>query len=135
MSTRFSRWQFFLILAIETVFLAAVAAWVLFRLGRLYEPFSVLVAMALVLAGDIVTALLMEHLAPTRITVEPGEGPALRGEVLSGFEAEPVGVVQIRGERWQARLAGQGPLCAGDRVKVVGRDGLTLEVRRSDDKA
>ena len=37
MSTRFSRWQFFLILAIETIFLAAVAAWVLLRLERLFE--------------------------------------------------------------------------------------------------
>ena len=128
MSTRFTRSQFYLILGIETVFLAALAAWILFRLGRLFEPRSLLVALALVLAGDIVTALLMQHFAPTRITVAPGEVSPSIGEVVSGFELDSVGFVRIRGERWQARSTGDRPVRAGDRVKVVGRTGLVLDI-------
>jgi membrane-bound serine protease (ClpP class) len=43
-------------------------------------------------------------------------------------ECRPSGFVRVQGERWQAHCAeGAG---AGDRVRVTGRDGLTLTVIR-----
>ncbi len=50
-----------------------------------------------------------------------------RGEVLEGFERE--GRVRVHGEVWAARA--RGPLHAGQRVRVTGRDGLTLIVEPS----
>lgn len=43
----------------------------------------------------------------------------------------PVGRVRVRGEVWQARS--QGDIEAGARVRVTGRDQLTLDVDRHDD--
>ncbi|MBY5572017.1 nodulation protein NfeD [Rhizobium leguminosarum] len=43
------------------------------------------------------------------------------------------GYVIAHGERWKA--VSTEPLAAGDRVKVIGRDGLTLEVVRSSQEA
>jgi membrane-bound serine protease (ClpP class) len=45
----------------------------------------------------------------------------------------PSGIVQCAGERWTAQLAaGETPIPAGQRVKVVDAHGLTLIVRRAD---
>ncbi|MCB1966648.1 MAG: nodulation protein NfeD, partial [Candidatus Accumulibacter sp.] len=75
-----------------------------------------------------------------------GGGMALRARrapVVSGRE-EMIGAgaeielidgdmiwAQVRGERWRVRAA--GPLRPGQRVRVCGIDGLTLEVRASDE--
>ena len=40
----------------------------------------------------------------------------------------PSGVVNAAGEEWTARAAGDVPIAAGTRVRVVGHDGLTLMV-------
>lgn len=43
-------------------------------------------------------------------------------------ECRPYGLIRIEGELWRARCElGAG---RGERVRVVGRDGLTLEVER-----
>jgi membrane-bound serine protease (ClpP class) len=42
----------------------------------------------------------------------------------------PEGLVQMEGERWSARCV-EGGAVAGEKVEVVGRDGLRLLVRRS----
>ena len=53
-------------------------------------------------------------------------------EALMGREVEvrrtcrPVGEVRVRGEIWRARCAGGAD--AGDTVRIVGLDGLTLLV-------
>ena len=47
-----------------------------------------------------------------------------RGEALEKFDAD--GRVRVRGEEWQARA--RKPVKRGQRVKVVGREGLTLIV-------
>jgi membrane-bound serine protease (ClpP class) len=59
--------------------------------------------------------------------------PVVTGhEALIGAEGETVswqdseGRVRVKGEIWLARAA--GPLAAGSRVKIVGRDGLVLRV-------
>ncbi len=43
------------------------------------------------------------------------------------------GWVRVMGEEWRAR--GEGPVARGDRVRVVGRDGLVLQVRREQEGA
>jgi membrane-bound serine protease (ClpP class) len=42
----------------------------------------------------------------------------------------PEGLVQSSGERWSARSEA-GPIRAGERVEIVGREGLCLLVRRA----
>ncbi|HIP95787.1 MAG TPA: nodulation protein NfeD [Anaerolineae bacterium] len=57
-------------------------------------------------------------------------------EALIGATAEartalnPDGVVFLMGERWNA-TAEDGPIAAGERVKVVGREGFRLRVRKA----
>lgn len=51
----------------------------------------------------------------------------LVGEVAEVIEAcDPEGRVRLRGELWNARAS--GPLSVGSAARVVGVDGLTLEV-------
>jgi membrane protein implicated in regulation of membrane protease activity len=55
---------------------------------------------------------------------------AMMGEVVEvARECRPVGSVRIRGELWKAHCP-EGA-SAGDRVRVTGLDGLTLEVERA----
>ncbi len=67
-------------------------------------------------------------------TAHPRQGS--EGFVLNRLD--PVGSVRIDGERWRARAAtGRIEECgedidAGERVRVVGRDGMTLLVERAD---
>ena len=44
----------------------------------------------------------------------------------------PEGTVRFRGEIWRARLR-SGSAAVGDRVRIAGVDGLTLEVERIPD--
>jgi membrane-bound serine protease (ClpP class) len=43
-------------------------------------------------------------------------------------ECRPYGQVRVQGELWRARC--ETGAARGDRVRIVGRDGLTLEVER-----
>lgn len=85
--------------------------------------------------GDVVTALSMEAIVPTRVTIGPGERqsrhdlPAERALVASEFDDAGMGRVRIRGETWRARGSSPGFRPAlGSRVRVIDRDGLTLIV-------
>lgn len=57
----------------------------------------------------------------------------LQGDGLIGFEAEVAATeplqVLAQGAVWQARLVDGGGVQPGARVKIVGRDGLTLLVQ------
>lgn len=87
-------------------------------------------------AADLAIAALMEAVAPTRISIGPGEKhlvsdtAAEKAVIVSGFDSAPHGQVSIRGEIWRAvRAPGEsGPLEAGMAVSVVDREGLTLIV-------
>jgi membrane-bound ClpP family serine protease len=47
-------------------------------------------------------------------------------------ELRPVGIVQLRGERWSAeRVEGEEPLPAGARVQVVAIRGVRLFVKKA----
>lgn len=57
---------------------------------------------------------------------------ALLGRVVEvAEECRPYGHVRVQGELWRARCS-EGA-AVGERVRVVGRDGLTLEVEREPD--
>ena len=106
-------------------------------------PLTIVLAVsaALVLAGDIALALLMQAVSPTRITLGPGERqhiteePKELGTVAANFRNRR-GQVSVRGETWRARQAiGCGEtLEAGGAVRIVERDGLTLVVASSEER-
>ncbi len=92
-------------------------------------PLSVLVAMALSSALLIVGFGTFAMRARKRAVVSGQEElPGTEGtvQVVEGGEAW----VRLHGENWRARLAGDGTLAVGDRVRVTGIDGLTLIVQR-----
>ena len=86
--------------------------------------------------GDVITAVSMEAVAPTRVTIGPGDrqfdtdDPAELAVVVFGFDDAGEGRVRIRGETWRARQAKDDTtrLGSGAAVRVVDRDGLTLVV-------
>ncbi|HUN53419.1 MAG TPA: nodulation protein NfeD [Candidatus Sulfotelmatobacter sp.] len=91
--------------------------------------------LVMVVAAGIAAALLLIlvvtlSLRARRRPVVTGEATLIGagGEVLA-WSAD-AGQVQIGAERWNARSA--GPLSTGQRVRVVGRDGLTLLVGPED---
>ena len=55
----------------------------------------------------------------------------LKGRALTGIA--PEGRVEIQGELWQARA--RMKIAAGERIRVIGMDGLTLEVEPAPDDA
>ena len=93
------------------------------------------VSAGLVIAGDVALAFLMQAVSPTRITLGPGdrrhdaEQPPELGMVATRF-SDRAGHVSVRGETWKARQAidCRGRLEAGETVRIVERDGLTLIV-------
>jgi len=114
--------------------LAAVA--LLWRLGYLSSNHLVVWGLLAVVVGDLVAAAALESIAPTEITLEPGERTeknaesALSAKVVSGFAGAKTGYVTVKGESWAAQLVGGDPrtVTAGDIVKIAGRNGLTLKV-------
>ena len=117
-----------LILIVETAFFVILAVWVLTRLDRLFELESLLIALAIIVAGDIATVLIMQRIAPTRVLFSAGESDEHIGEAVAGFGSEPHGRVLIRGEQWSARYDGSPMISPGDRVRVISRGGLVLHV-------
>ena len=97
------------------------------------------ISVALILVGDILLALLMQAVSPTRVTLGPGdrrlssESPGELGTVMADFE-DGSGNISVRGEQWRARqsAACNRRLNAGAAVRVLDRDGLTLVVSAAD---
>ena len=123
------RRQIWLVLLVETVFLGILAVWILIRLDRIFEPVSLLVALAIIIIGDVIAVLLMQGFAPTRITFSAGESE-LKGQALDGFGSSERGHVVVRGEKWSAHRTGLQPINPGDSVRVAARRGLVLIVER-----
>lgn len=96
---------------------------------------AILISVALVVAGDILLAFIMESVSPTRVLLGPGERrhrgdvPRELGVVVGDFESG-AGSVSIRGEHWYARQSAgcRQRLEAGSVVRVLERDGLILVV-------
>jgi membrane-bound ClpP family serine protease len=94
----------------------------------------VLACLGLSAVTDIIMALGMEAVAPTRVVIGPGERryhadrPDLLAVVISGFRRSRTGLVSVRGETWTARLPAEtlADISAGSLVRITERDGLTL---------
>ena len=130
---RFSR-DWWLTILVVTLGIS-VATFLLLRGRDLHPGELVLACLGLSFLGDVVTALSMEAIAPTRVTIGPGDRqlrddlPTELALVVSEFDGAGVGRVRIRGETWRARgsRAGFRPTL-GTRVRVINRDRLTLIV-------
>lgn len=132
---RFSR-PWWITLAFSSVTVATVAYFVLGQLTDWPSAFRILAAAGLAAVVDLGTANWMESVAPTHVSVGPGEKaritdePSDVGLVVSGFDAARKGIVSIRGELWRARQLDDDAdyLHIGNPVRIVGRSGLTLVV-------
>ena len=130
---RFSRGWWLTILVVTV---GISAATVLLLRGRdLHLAELILACLGLSFLGDVVTALSMEAIVPTRVTIGPGDRrlrddlPAELALVVSEFDDAGVGQVRVRGEIWQARGSSVGfRPSLGTRVRVMSRDRLMLIV-------
>ncbi|HZN14630.1 MAG TPA: NfeD family protein, partial [Acidimicrobiales bacterium] len=97
----------------------------------LYAGLSVpLVAVVVVLAG---TALFVGAAMPAvmraRFSTPTIGRESMLGELgVARSAIDPDGTVEVRGAPWRARTNRATPLAVGDRLRVVGIDGLVLEV-------
>ena len=132
---RFSR-RWWLIIGVTTLVVGTAVFLVLrFATGLTLEQVIIYWLVA-TLVGDVITAISMEAVAPTRVTIGPGDRrldtdlPAELAVVESAFDDSGNGRVRIHGETWWARRATDDmtDLEAGNQVQIVGRDGLTLIV-------
>lgn len=114
--------------------LAAVALF--WKLGYVPNADVFFWGLVSVVLGDLITVVAFESLAPTEITVGPGEKEEKHSElivtatVVSGFAGATTGYVNVKGESWAANLTAGDPgsVVPGSNVRVTGREGLTLQV-------
>ena len=93
------------------------------------------ISVVMILVGDLLLALWMQAVSPTRILVGPGDRRMKDdstdeiGIVIADFRSGS-GSVSVRGESWRAVQAAEceHPLLAESRVRVLERRGLTLVV-------
>lgn len=113
----------------------AVGAMVLFNSPSVPEfqrvPAPIIISVSLSSAAVFFTAMMIALRAqktPVRMGTE-----SLIGRVgITRSDLDPDGLVQLGGEGWTARLVrGEAPISAGERIEVVGVEGLRLSVRRS----
>jgi len=132
---RFSRTWWITILLVSDV-IGVGAIFLLYALTNLGFVSILAVGVALIFLGDLLLAVYMEAVAPTRVSVGPGEKlrnsdvPAEKATVVADFDDAGRGRVSIRGETWRAMQSSeaQESLTQGARVRVVRRDGLILIV-------
>ncbi len=122
---------------LPTSLIAGAAAFLVLRQFFNLDLIDSIVGAAFVaLLIDLAIAAWMEKIAPTRVTVGPGEKRARsdedaeRATVIGGFGASAHGRVRVRGEIWPAirRPQESGKLSIGAVVRVVDRIGLRLVV-------
>jgi membrane-bound serine protease (ClpP class) len=63
-----------------------------------------------------------------RRSVQVGAETLIGLTVEVAEECDPYGLVRVQGELWRAHA--EGGAARGDRVRILGREGLTLEVER-----
>ncbi|NMM09866.1 MAG: nodulation protein NfeD [Polaromonas sp.] len=89
-------------------------------------PVALVLALAVTSAAVILLGGGMALKARSRPAISGGEGlPGASGEVLEVSEDEIW--AQVQGERW--RVTSQEPLAAGQRIRVLSLQGLTLQVK------
>jgi membrane-bound serine protease (ClpP class) len=88
------------------------------------SPWGVVAVAAAVAVELLEIAFWRRFLRRYRVRVGPETLVGMRAVVMQ--PCEPVGLVRIRGETWNARSS--APVSAGETVTVSGIDGLTLLV-------
>jgi membrane-bound serine protease (ClpP class) len=103
-----------------------VASFGLYGLGLSPSP----VAVVSVVVGTLVLMVAgMPAAVRARFSTPTIGRESMVGEMgLALADVDPEGTVEVRGARWRARTNRATPLAAGDTVRVVGIDGLLLEV-------
>ncbi|MCC6141689.1 MAG: NfeD family protein [Nitrospira sp.] len=92
------------------------AQWLLFS--------GIAVASLLVFRGPLLTRINASKTTPPDVD-------SMLGEIaipIDTLAAGAIGKVELRGTTWSARNAGSTPLNKGQRSKVTGMDGLTLQI-------
>jgi membrane-bound serine protease (ClpP class) len=87
----------------------------------------ILLAVVTVKATLFFTIVLRAAIRARRQPVKTGAHRIIGLEAVVVTPLDPTGTVRVQGETWSAHSA-HGPVPAGAVVKVVDRDGLTLEV-------
>lgn len=125
------RWSlpWWLVMAGMTGSLGTASAATLWWFDLLRDGQAIALALGVIILGDVLAAIGLAMIAPTRITLRPGERGPATATVAGSFTDGRHGRVRIHGENWPARLANGTPVPApGSRVRVIGRDGLVLIV-------
>ena len=126
------RWSlpWWLVMAGMTGSLGTLSAATLWWFDLLRDGQALALALGVIILGDVLAVLGLAMIAPTRITLRPGEsGAPVIATVAAGFTDGRHGRVRIDGESWPARLAEGAAVPAPDgRITVLGRDGLVLIV-------
>ncbi len=79
--------------------------------------------------GGVTATLMILGMESRRAKTKTGSEAMLGWLAISQTELKPEGQILVRGELWRARLTSSDSfLAAGERVKVLRADGLTLEV-------
>ena len=97
--------------------------------GESYQV-SIQVALGIAATMALMVGIVVAKLVQVRRAAVVTGQEELVGQVGVVRQAlDPVGLVFVHGELWQALDADGEPLRPGDRVRVEGIDGLTLRVR------
>ena len=120
---------------VSTVLIGLTTAYLLDLLTGLQKLGFLGALLFVIFVGDVLVALGMQKVAPTKVSIGPGERetcddlPAETATALAHFDGD-AGRVSVRGETWNARSesGSERSIRRGDLVCVKGRDGLTLVV-------
>lgn len=94
-----------------------------------WQVITVLALLLLFFFFFVIGAAIRAHMR----RVETGEEGIVRQRGRAIEALAPAGRVMVEGEQWRARAV-EGEIAAGEEVEVVGKDGLTLFVQRSQAK-
>jgi membrane-bound serine protease (ClpP class) len=112
---------------LEEAALAALILWGLPLLGIHLPLYVLVVLMAALAALAVITYRLGSRALKKKPVVGLPDMIGSRGKAVS--DLTPEGTVMIKGELWESRADGRR-INTGEKVTVVGQDGLKLIVRR-----
>jgi membrane-bound ClpP family serine protease len=112
---------------LEEAALAAIILWGLPLLGIRLPLYVLIILMAALAAFAVITYRLGSRALRRKPVVGLPDMIGTKGKAVS--DLAPEGTVRIKGELWESRADGRR-INTGERVTVVGQDGLKLIVRR-----
>ena len=112
---------------LEEAALAAIVLWGLPQLGVHLPLYVLIILMAALAAYAVITYRLGSRALRRKPVVGLPDMVGTRGKAVNRLD--PEGVVRIKGELWESRADGRR-INTGEKVTVVGQEGLKLIVRR-----